>query len=73
MEIYCVSCKKKTANESSSVTRTKQKRLMLISNCGIFSQKKPRLIKIQEATRLLSKLGIRTPLSNIPLISDTLF
>ena len=35
MEKYCVSCKKYTANESSSVRKTKQNRLMLLSNCAI--------------------------------------
>ena len=33
MKIYCVSCKKNTTNENSSVTRTKQNRIMLVSNC----------------------------------------
>ena len=34
METYFVSCKKNTANKNSSVIRTNQKILMLISNCG---------------------------------------
>ena len=50
-----------------------QKSLMLASNCAICGQKKSRLINNQEAIRLLSKLAIKTPLSTIPLISDTLF
>ena len=37
MDTYCVSCKKNTANKNSSVRRTKQNRLMLVSNCAIFS------------------------------------
>ena len=40
MEIYCVSCKKYTANENSNVRKTKQNRLMLLSNCAIFGKKK---------------------------------
>ena len=47
--------------------------LMLVSNCAICGKKKLRLIKNQEASRLLNKLGIRTPLSNIPWIGDILF
>ena len=35
METYCVSCKKYTAYENSSVRETKQNRLMLLSNCVI--------------------------------------
>ena len=33
METDCVSCKKKTANKNSSVRKSKQNRLMLLSNC----------------------------------------
>ena len=61
METYCVSCKKNTANKNSSVRRTKQNRLMLVSNCAICCEKKSRFIKNQEASVLLSNLGIRTP------------
>ena len=46
---------------------------MLVSSCGSCNKKKSRLIKNQEASGLLSKLGIRTPLSNIPLIVDNLY
>ena len=35
VETYCVSCKKYTANENSSVRKTKKNRLMLLSNCVI--------------------------------------
>ena len=52
MEIYCVSCKKNTANKNCSIGKTRQNRLMLISNCAICEKKKLRLIKNQEASRL---------------------
>ena len=68
MKTYCVSCKKHTANKNSSVNR-----LIFGSSCDIFGKKKPGSIKDQEASGLLSKLGIRTPLINIPLIGDILF
>ena len=32
METYCVSCKKNIANKNSSVRKTKQNRLILLSN-----------------------------------------
>ena len=35
METYCLSYKKYTANENSSVRKTKQNRLMLLSNCAV--------------------------------------
>ena len=54
MKTYCVSCKKNTTNKSSSVRRTKQNRLILVSNCAICVKKKSRIIGNQEQ----SKLGI---------------
>ena len=42
---------------------------MMLSKCAIFNNKKSRLIKEQEAKGLLSNLGIRTPLSKIPLLN----
>ena len=38
--MYCASCKKHTANENSSIKKTKQNRLMLLSNCAICDKKK---------------------------------
>ena len=35
--------------------------------------KKPKFIKQQEASGLLSSLGIKTPLSKIPLVGALLF
>ena len=46
---------------------------MLVSNCAVCCKKKSRFIKNQEANELMSKLGIRSSLSDIPLISDTFF
>ena len=36
---YCVSCKKNPQNENSSVRKTKQNRLMLLSNCSASGKK----------------------------------
>ena len=46
---------------------------MLLSNCVICNSKKSRFIKNQEAKGLLSNLGIRTPLSEVPILGDILF
>ena len=46
---------------------------MILSKCAIYGSKKSRFIKKQEAKGLLSKLGIKTPLSKLPLLGDTLF
>ena len=40
IETYCVSCNKNTANENSSVKKTKQNRSMFLSNCAIWKKKK---------------------------------
>ena len=47
MEAYCVSCKN-TVNENSSVRKTKQNRLMLLSNCAVCGKKKSPFIKNKE-------------------------
>ena len=48
METYCISCKKNTWNINSSVGRTRQIRLMLVSNCA-FCGKQNQNSKNQEA------------------------
>ena len=39
METYCVSCKKNTGNKNSSARKTKQNKLMLLSNCAFCGKK----------------------------------
>ena len=45
---------------------------MTLSKCAMCGSKKSRFIKNQEAKGLLSKLGIRTPLSKVPILGDIL-
>ena len=52
METYCVSCKKYTANENSTVRKTKQNRLMLSSNSAI-SGKRNWLLLITKNSAIL--------------------
>ena len=47
--------------------------MMILSKCAIFSSRKSRFIKKQEVKGILSSLGIKTPLSKIPLLGDVLF
>ena len=47
--------------------------MMILSKCKIFKSKKYKFINQQEAKTLLSKLGIKTPLSKIPILGDILF
>ena len=41
---------------------------MLLTKCTVCGSKKSRFIKEQEASGLLSRLGIRKPLGQIPLV-----
>ena len=41
----------------------------MLSKCAICNNKKSRFIKEQEVRGLLSNLGIRRPLSKIPLLN----
>ena len=43
---------------------------MILSKCAICNTKKSRFIKKQEASGLLSNLGLKTLLSKIPLSGD---
>ena len=55
------------------VSASSNGRVMILSKCAICGSKKSRFIKNQEAKGLLSKLGIKTPLSKVPILGDTLF
>ena len=68
-ETYCLVCKKYTENPNPKIVRNRQNRLMIRSNCSICDSKKSRFIKEQKALGMLSNLGIRTPLSQVPLLN----
>ena len=69
MNTYCVKCKKDTENIDPKMCRTKNNRLIMQSKCSVWRIKKSRFVKEQEAKGLLSNLGIRTPLTKIPLLN----
>ena len=73
MESYCLKCRKYTENINPQVLSTSNGKIMILSKCAIYGSKKSKFIKQQEAKRLLSKLGIRTPLSKIPMLGNILF
>ena len=64
---------KNTESLDPKVMETKNGRTMLLSKCAVCGAKKLKFIKEQEAKGLLSNLGIRTPLSKIPLLGGILF
>ena len=46
---------------------------MILSTCAICGSKKSRFIEKQEASEILSNLGLKTPLNKILLLGDILF
>ena len=70
---YCLKCRKNTERKNPKVAKTKNGRIMLLSKCAVCDNKKPKFIKQQEASRLLSSLEVKTPLSKIPLVGPLLF
>ena len=73
MKSYCLKCRKDTENINLGVSNTSNGRTMVLSKCAIYGSKKSRFIKDQEAKGLLSNLGVRTPLSTVPILGDILF
>ena len=73
MKSYCLKCRKDTENINPSVSSTSNNKAMILSKCAICGSKKSRFIKNQEAKGLLSNLGVRTPLSKVPILGDILF
>ena len=64
---YCLKCKRNTESINPKVSRT-----MILSTCAICGSKKSKFIKQQQAKRLLSNIGLRTPLIKIPVLGDIL-
>ena len=73
MSSYCLKCQKNVESKNSKVAKTKNRRIMLLSKCANCDNKKSKLIKQQEASGLLSNLGLKTPWSKISLAGCLLF
>ena len=69
MKTYCVKCRKDTENIDAKMDRAKNNRLIMQLKCPICGIKMSRFVKEQEPKGLLSNLGIKTPLSKIPLLN----
>ena len=69
----CLKSRKDTENINPRILGTSNGKAMILSRCAICGGKKSRFIKNQEAKVLLSNLGIRTPLSKVPILGDILF
>ena len=53
MGTYCISFKKYTANEKSTVRKTKQNRLMILSSFAICDKRKSTYIRIKNSAILI--------------------
>ena len=69
MKTYCVKCRKNTEYLVSTIIKSKNGRLIMQPKCPVCGIKKSRLVKEQEVKDLLGNLGIKTPLSQIPLLN----
>ena len=70
---YCLKCRKNTESKNRNLARTKNGAILLLSKCAVCDSKKSEFINEQEASRLLSSLGIKTTFSKIHLIGSLLF
>ena len=65
--------KKNTESIDPNISATSNGKTTILSKCTICGSNKSKFIKKQEAKGLLSNLGIRTPLSKIPILGGVLF
>ena len=68
-ETYCLACRKYTKSINPKIVRNKHNRSMIQPSSGICGSKKSRFIKEHQAMGLLSNLGIRAPVSQVPLLN----
>ena len=73
MKSYCLKYRKDTENINPKVSKTSNNIIMVLSKCAICGSKKSKFIKNQEAKGILSNLGIKAPLSKVPILGDILF
>ena len=67
------SVEKNTECKNPKVVKTKNRAIMLLSKCALCDSKKSKFIKEEEASGLLSSLGIKTLLGKILLVGLLFF
>ena len=67
LKSYCLKYRKDTENINPRVSNTSNGKTMILSKCAICGSKKYRFIKNLEAEGLLTNLGLRTPLNEVPI------
>ena len=66
---YCLACRDYTKSINPKIVRNRQNRYITQSSCATCGSKTSRFIKEQNALEILSNLGIKTPLSQVPLLN----
>ena len=66
--LFCLKCRKNTESINPRVSKTNNGKTMILSKCAICVSKKSRFIKKQEASGILSNLGLNRPLIKTPLL-----
>ena len=69
MKTFPMKCKGDSQNIDPKTVRTKNNRLVMQSEFPVYIIKKSIFVREQEAKILLSHLGIKKPLSKIPLLN----
>ena len=73
MKSYCLKWRKYSENINLKVSSTSNGKAIILSKPATCGSKKSRFIKNQEAKGLLSNLGLRAPLSKVPILGYILF
>ena len=68
-ETYCLACRKYTKRINLKIVRNRRNKSMIQSSCAVCGNKESTFIKEHQAMGLLSNLGIKTPLSKVPLLN----
>ena len=69
VKTYCIKYRKDTENIDPKIVWPKNNKLVMQSKCSFCRIKKSRFVKELKAKVLLSNLGIKIPLSKIPLLN----
>ena len=70
---YCLKCKEIAESRNPKVVRTRNGRIMLLSKFEVCDSKKSKSIIEEEASKLLSTLGIKAPSNKTLLVGRLLF
>ena len=70
---YCLKCKQITESRNPKVAKARNARIMFLSKFEVCDSKKSKSIIEEEASELLSTLGIKAPLNKTLLVGRLLF